>query len=195
MKPKSKTDKIYDIIYRTILAFLAIMLIIASYFLARAYVGDWFVIPTSSMEPTLIPGDRVMVNKLIAGARIYDEFDFRKGVEMKSHRTAGVRNIKHNDVVIFNCPQNRERTKIEFEINYVYGKRCVGLPGDSVSIENGYFRNNNFSGVLGNIQQQETLSKTNDSLLPKGVLHAMPFDKENFGWTIKEFGPLYIPKS
>lgn len=37
----------------------------------RAFVADQFIIPTWSMAPTLVPGDRVVVNKLIMGARLY----------------------------------------------------------------------------------------------------------------------------
>lgn len=195
-KTETKLEKIIYIILKTIVyGGSIIFLIIALYFANWIYVSDSFIIPSSSMEPTLIPGDKVLVNKLIFGGRVYEEFDFRKGVEMKSYRAWGLRNLEHNDVVIFNCPQNRERTKIEFEINYVYGKRCIGLPGDSVSAVNGYFKNNNFEGVLGIKLQQDILSQTPDSLIHKSVINAMPFDKKNFGWTIKNFGPLYVPKA
>ncbi len=190
---KNKKLDIFDIINRILYTLNFIILMIGCYFGGRAYVGDWFIIPTSSMEPTLIPGDEIIVNKLIAGARIYDEFDFGEGVPMKSHRTKGIRNIEHNDVVVFNCPISKKERKIEFEINYVYCKRCVGLPGDSISIKNGFFKNNNFEGVLGNFENQKRLSETPDSMVGR-PLEALPYDKENYGWTIKEFGPLYIPK-
>ncbi|MFR9519115.1 MAG: S26 family signal peptidase, partial [Rikenellaceae bacterium] len=89
---KRKFD-IYDIILWILYVAIAIMFVIFGYFAVRIYVADQFIIPTGSMQPTLIPGDRVIVNKLIAGARIYDEFDFRDGVPMKSHRTWGLREV------------------------------------------------------------------------------------------------------
>lgn len=193
-KVKKPIDVIYDVVYRFCLLILAGMLLVAVYACTRIYIADNFRIPTGSMEPTLIPGDNVIVNKLIAGARIYDEFDFTDGVPMKSHRAWGYRQVEHNDIVIFNFPINRSKYKMEFKINYVYGKRCIACPGDSVSIRNGYFHNNRYSGVLGNISRQDILSATPDSLLPRNVLYAMPFDPVNYGWTIKNFGPLYVPE-
>ena len=38
--------------------------------LMRVCVFDYFTIPTNSMYPTLKPGDKVVVNKLLMGARI-----------------------------------------------------------------------------------------------------------------------------
>ena len=112
---------------------------IGMYFGCRVYIVDQFVIPTSLMEPTLITGDRVVVNKLIVGAHIYDNFDFREGVPMKSHRAWGLRKIKHNDIVVFNYPINGKDGGIGFKLNYVYGKRCIGIPGDSVYVEDVFF--------------------------------------------------------
>lgn len=45
----------------------------------RALAFDQFVIPTGSMSPTLIPGDRVLVDKTILGARLYTSLDFPPG--------------------------------------------------------------------------------------------------------------------
>ena len=143
---------------------------------------------------TLIPGDYVIVNKLIAGARIYDRLDFKDGDPLECHRTKGFRKVEHNDIVIFNFPINRSKYKIEFKINYVYGKRCIGLPGDTVEIRNGYFKNNNYDGIFGVEEEQRRLSETPDSLIANTVIHAFPFDFRHYGWTIKEFGPLYVPQ-
>lgn len=44
----------------------------------RTLVPDQFIIPTWSMATTLVPGDRVVVNKLLIGARIYTDFDFQR---------------------------------------------------------------------------------------------------------------------
>ena len=38
-----------------------------------------FVVPTGSMEPTLIPGDRILVNKWLMGARIFDVWESAVG--------------------------------------------------------------------------------------------------------------------
>lgn len=161
--------------------------------LFRAFVMDSFLIPSESMMPALMPGDRIFVNKTLVGARLYRDFHFDKnGIELQSMRTNGLRNIQYNDILVFNVPVNDDQ--IKFIINYVYCKRCVGLPGDSISIVNGYYRNNNFHGALGNVDNQKLLSQMPDSLIPAQALKTMPYDEHLEGWTIKNFGPLYIPR-
>ncbi len=67
----------------------------------RTLVADQFIIPSWSMSPTLVPGDHVVVNKLIMGARLYTDFDFRQGgQELKSVRMKGKRRLRHNDIVV-----------------------------------------------------------------------------------------------
>lgn len=158
----------------------------------RAFLFDQFVIPTESMSPTLVPGDRVVVDKTIAGARIYSDFNFNsEGGELKSWRTKGLRRIRHNDIVVFNFPHHN--WKINFVINNVYCKRVLALPGDTLSIVEGRYRNNNYDGVLGLESQQDILHEMTDSMVAQQALHSMPFDS-HLPWTIRNMGPLYIPR-
>lgn len=170
-------------------------LLFAGWLLLRIFVCDQFIVPSESMLPTLVAGDRILVNKWIAGARIYKKFEFAQGVPLQSFRLPGIRSVTVNDVVAFNAPHGYDRNRIEFRINYVYSKRCIGTPGDSVSIRNGYFHNHRHRGSIGNFAQQQRLSKTPDSLIHPKVLRAMPFDDRHFGWTIKNMGPIYVPKA
>ena len=160
--------------------------------LLRVFIFDVFLIPSDSMLPTLQPGDKVLVNKTLLGARIYTDFHFdKKGGALHSFRTNGVRNVRRNDIVVFNMPYMDSQMK--FKINYVYCKRCVALPGDSVSIVDGYYRNNNYDGMLGVEAEQDCLRQMPDFLIPNYVMNTMPYDS-HFSWTIKNFGPLYIPR-
>lgn len=170
-------------------------LLLAGWLLLRIFVCDQFVVPSDSMTPTLIAGDRILADKLIAGARIYKKLEFGKDIPLRSFRMPGWRRVGVNDVVVFNAPRGYERGRIEFRINYVYSKRCVGSPGDSVSVRGGWFRNNRHRGPIGDSMQQRRLAATPDSLIPRRVLRAMPQDDRLFGWTIKEFGPLYVPRA
>lgn len=156
-------------------------------------VADQFVIPTTSMEPTLIPGDRVIVDKTIMGARIYTDFHFRKGGQrLECFRTKGRRLLRHNDVVVFNFPRP-EWKEISFEINNVWCKRILALPGDTLYVENGFYRNNNFDGTLGVIENQKELATMPDSVLmtKSGYITAWLTPVR---WTIKNMGPYYIPR-
>ena len=183
---------IYKIVRFLLYAVFTVFLLVGLHFLRRIYIADQFVIPTDSMTPTLIPGDRVLVNKLIFGARIYEDLDFSAGKELKSYRTRGLRKIKHNDIVVFNIPKHGG--KIQFKINKLYAKRCVAVAGDTLSIDGGFFKNNNYAGLIGHKGQQEQLAQTPSHLLWKGVKKALAYDQNNYDWTIQEYGPLYIPR-
>ena len=172
--------------------FLSVPLLYGVWLLLRCLVFDYFTIPTSSMCPTLEPRDKVIVNKLLMGARIYSNLDFDlAGQELESWRTKGMRPLRHNDIVVFNFPHHEWR--ISFVINNVFCKRVVALPGDSLSIVDGYYRNNNFEGVLGLEEEQLRLKNTLDSLSWHPLLQTIPHHEE-FGWTIRNFGPMYMPR-
>ena len=158
------------------------------------FVADQFRTGGESMSPVLETGDHILVDKLLMGARIYTAYDFTVP-ELKSFRMPGIRRARPGDVAVFNYPEGWEKNRIGFRINYVYTKRCIGCPGDTVRIENGFYRNSSCPDeILGSELMQSILSGTPDSLLvAQGVfLPAMPFRKD-FGWTIRDFGPLYIP--
>ncbi|MCM1516744.1 MAG: signal peptidase I, partial [Paraprevotella sp.] len=158
----------------------------------RTFVADQFIIPSWSMSPTLVPGDRVVVNKLIMGARLYTDFNFRQGgQELKSIRMKGMRSLKHNDIAVFNYPQVGGH--IAFKINYVYCKRCIALPGDTLSIVDGHYKNNNYRDTLGLGAMQARLSEVDETGYSAEALAVYPFD-EHVGWTFKNMGPLYIPR-
>jgi len=111
------------------------MLVVAKYG-CRIFVGDWFPVNTTSMVPTIVPGDKIWVNKLIFGARVYKNLSFLDGKPLKTFRVKGLRKIRRGDVVVFNAPiQASGLDSIIFTINYVFVKRCTGLPGDTVVVE------------------------------------------------------------
>ncbi|MCL2502098.1 MAG: signal peptidase I [Bacteroidales bacterium] len=113
-------------------AFIALVLLKTG---SRIFVGDWFPVNTTSMTPTIVPGDKIWVNKLIFGARIYKNLDFLDGKPLETFRVKGWRKIRRGDVVVFNAPiQKSNLDSIGFRIDYVYVKRCMGLPGDTVRI-------------------------------------------------------------
>ena len=159
----------------------------------RIFIAERFNIPTSSMQPTLVPGDRVWVNKLLFGGRIYTSFDFEDHAPLKCFRMPGLRKIRPGDVICFNFPLGYDKwAEIEFKINYVYCKRVVGCPGDSIGIRDGITWNSNHQGVIGVLENQMKIHDTPDSTLWHTTFMAtMPFTMP--GWTIKDFGPLYVP--
>ena len=172
---------------------VSVGMIYGLWLLMRVCVFDYFTIPTNSMYPTLKPGDKVVVNKMLMGARIYTDFDFDiHGQELKSFRMKGIRTVRHNDIVVFNIPVHDG--KISFIINKNMCKRVVAVPGDSISVVDGYYRNNNYGKTLGLESMQKRLIETPDSMMRGIVLDAYPFNG-NVGWKIKQFGPMYVPRA
>lgn len=155
-----------------------------------------FVVPTGSMEPTLIPGDRILVNKWLMGARIFDVWESAAGKRVEISRLPGLEKIERNDVIVFNFPHRHRWDSIGMDIMAYYVKRCVALPGDTFEIRKGYNKVRGYEGVLGNEEGQQILSHLLSQDNPsKEKLQQGGFpDDERVGWNIGEFGPLYIPK-
>jgi signal peptidase I len=84
----------------------------------KIFVVDAFVVPSASMQPTLLAGDYVFVNKLIYGARVPRLFHF-----LHIGRFPGIRDIERGDVIFFEFPDSSSRS--------FFVKRCAGLPGDT----------------------------------------------------------------
>ncbi len=161
----------------------------------KIFVLSSFKIPSNSMQPTIIQGDYILVNKAIYGARLFDVFDALDHKKVKIYRMPAFGKIKRNDIIVFHFPYPRTFGKIEMDMLKYYIKRCVALPGDTFYIQNCFnFVNNNSKDTLGNIAAQKKLQNINDSLLIKRHLY-YTYPKDSITkWNIKNFGGLYIPK-
>lgn len=166
----------------------------AVHYFRRIFIAEQFKIPTESMTPTLVPGNRIWVNKLLYGGRIYTSLNFEDHAPLKCIRMPGLRKIYPGDVICFNYPLGYDKwTEIAFKINYVYCKRVVGIPGDTIGIKDGITWNNHYNGTIGVLDNQMKIHNTPDSILWRTTFMAtMPFTRPM--WTIKNFGPLYIPE-
>lgn len=81
----------------------------------RAFIVQAFKIPSSSMEPTLLVGDYLLVNKFIYGVRIpYSNIKF---FEYKKP--------KRGDIIVFIFPKDRKKDFI---------KRVIGTEGEKVTL-------------------------------------------------------------
>ena len=173
----------------------AILVLVALYalrLLAHAFLFDVFVIPSNSMLPTLQPGDRLLVSKVIAGPRLYRSLHIPPTpIDLECYRLKGLRQIQIGDVVVFNAPMHEGR--MSFLINHVYAKRCVALPGDSLMVVESHYVNSSCRDTLGLIEEQHHLNSIPDSVLTHEIFYVYPFD-EHVPWTVKQFGPLYVPR-
>jgi signal peptidase I len=119
--------------------------------LIRWLLIEPFTIPSSSMEGSLLEGDYLFVSKVNYGARtprtlltlplMHNKIP---GTELKSYlewlqlpynRLPGYQDIKNNDVVVFNYPNDPDHGPVDKRENYI--KRCIAIAGDTLEIING----------------------------------------------------------
>lgn len=153
-----------------------------------------FRIPTDSMVPTLLPGDNILVNKWVMGARIFNIWDMAEGKETEIHRLPGVRNVKRNDVLVFHNPYPITEDSLSMDLLKYYVKRCIGLPGDTVEIRDCRYRVNGTEGLSGHVPSQERLAAMDEYDLQYVCVETFPWDR-SLGWTVREFGPLPVPSA
>ena len=152
-------------------------------------------IPTPSMEPAVMAGDKIIVTKLIPGPRLFKDIRQIRGDDGKvqTKRLKGVRAVRRNDVMVFNYPYSVGWDAIDMDLNVFYLKRCVALPGDTFSIENGIYKVKGYADSLGCLFRQKELSQMSADDFPAWVWKTFPADTVHFQWNIRDLGPLYIP--
>lgn len=172
---------------------VAVMLLPVLHYGRRAFVADRFIVKGSSMEPSYHSGEKVYVCKPVIGARIYKSFEFGEDDPLECFRMPGLRKLRVGDAAIINAPYGRGWGKIAFRINFVYLKRCVGCPGDTLSIVDCHYVNSRVGDVGVPLSAESRLRSVPDSML----LRAKAFRAGQFAgrddWTVKDFGPLPIP--
>ncbi len=91
--------------------------VIALVFVLRSFLYEPFKIPSSSMVPTLLVGDLILVNKFTYGIRL----------PIINKRIIEVNDPQRGDVMVFKYPKDMTQD---------YIKRVIGVPGDKVTYEN-----------------------------------------------------------
>ena len=81
----------------------------------RTFVVQAFKIPTGSMEPNLLIGDHLLVNKFVFGPSL----------ERRRAHAAADEGDRPRDVIVFKYPEDPERDFI---------KRVIGLPGEQIEV-------------------------------------------------------------
>ena len=114
------------------IGFLRELLLAAVCVLAvNSFVMAAFEVPTGSMMNTIDIGDRIFVNKFIYGGSTPYAIPFTS-IRIPHYRLPGFRGVEHGDVIVFDWPGNRDQVEKPKQAYYV--KRCIGLPGDIVEI-------------------------------------------------------------
>ena len=151
-----------------------------------------FRIPTDSMQPTLQPGDNILVNKSIMGARIFNIWEAAEEKEVEIHRLLGLGKVKRNDLLVFHYPYPHKNDSLSMHLLKYYVKRCIALPGDTMGIRKGHYYIKGINDPIGNIEAQKRIEKLQKENARGIVMDAYPWDKY-IDWTIQDFGPLHVP--
>ena len=136
----------------------------------RSFLYQPFYIPSSSMEPTLLVGDRIFVSKYSYG---YSRHSFPFSPNISSKRFFK-KTPKRGDVVVFKTPQDN-RTD--------YVKRLIGLPGDSIQFvdgdlylnENKIERRNKIIDIKINLPGTASIY---EEILPEGKKYTVAYSNE-----------------
>lgn len=190
-----KLKQIHRWANRIINIIFALTMVGLLYILAQVFLIASFKIPSESMTPELIKGDLVWVWKPTLGPRLFNLFASMKGEQVEIYRIPGFKDIHRNDILVFNYPYSKwdRWDRIEMHILKYYIKRCIALPGDTLSIQEGLYQIGNSDMSVGNIESQKRIITFNLDRLPKEQVYTLPFDSI-LKWTIKDFGPMYIPR-
>lgn len=91
--------------------------VIALVFFLRSFLYEPFKIPSSSMLPTLLVGDLILVNKYTYGIRL----------PVINKKIIDINDPKRGDVMVFKYPEDPS-------LDYI--KRVIGVPGDKITYKN-----------------------------------------------------------
>jgi signal peptidase I len=151
--------------YRGFALFFVLMIIF------RSALADWNVVPTGSMKPTILEGDRILVNKLAYDLRIplthislYKFADPRRG-----------------DIVIFDSKAADTRLV----------KRVIGLPGDTVEMRDNRLIINGIEAAYSNIEDVADATFAIESYLDTS--HRIELARTGMN-RFGTFGPVKVPK-
>jgi signal peptidase I len=155
---------------------LVVVLLLSSF---RSAVADWNDVPTGSMKPSILEGDRIFINKLA--------YDLK--VPFTTWRLAAWGDPQRGEIIVFYSPADETR----------YVKRVVAVPGDRIALKD------NRLFVNGEPATYTPLDPAIGAQLPAGERrqhqlareevegHAHPVMFSADGPRLDQFGPVTIP--
>jgi signal peptidase I len=145
----------------------------------RSAVADWNDVPTGSMKPTILEGDRIVVNKLA--------YDLK--VPYTAWRVASWADPARGDIVVLSSPVDGKRLV----------KRVVGLPGDTIAMAHNRLIVNGRSVSYSPLEPDLVVQFEPDGA--RRVLAAEELDGEAHAMmitpgarTLRSFDPIEVPE-
>ena len=151
--------------YRGFALFVVLMIVF------RSAVADWNTVPTGSMKPTIIEGDRIFVNKLA--------YDLRIPLTHISIHKFG--DPGRGDIVVFDSKAAETRLV----------KRVIGLPGDVVEMRNNRLTINGIGARYSNVEYTADAIFAIESY--GGMTHRIELAPAGVS-RFSSFGPVKVPE-
>lgn len=155
-----------------------------------------YVIPTPSMERSLLVGDFLFVSKINYGprtpktplqiplthAKIWGTEipSYLDAIQLPQYRLPSLSKVERNDVVVFNYPPEFKHPE---DLRTHYIKRCVAISGDTVEVRNGQVYINGSAGENPPLMQHKYFVQTNQVIR----------DRVFGNYDIWEYGPSRKP--
>ena len=128
-------------------------------FTVKGSILEVYVVPTGSMEDTILVGDLLFGNKWIYGMRTPTWFGIpytRKGFDLPWFRLPSFKTVTRGDVTIFEYPRDPFQK---------YVKRCIGLPRDTIRLDSGEIYINNMQiTVSSEVNQNQSSAIMNTKI-------------------------------
>ena len=110
---------------KSLLALILIVLVL------KETVIELYVVPTTSMENNILKGDMLVGSRFTYGMKVPQKIwipftAISIPTFLPEYRFPAFKKVERGDVVVFEYPR---------DIVYKYVKRCIGLPGDTISIK------------------------------------------------------------
>lgn len=145
------------------------VLFITLMFVFRSAFADWNIVPTGSMKPTILEGDRILVNKMAYDLRIpFTHISLYK-----------VSDPLRGDIVVFDSKASGKKLV----------KRIVGIPGDVVELHNNVLRINGEQLAYQDIISSQLTTDRVENLF--GIKHLVRVKKN--GPRLSNFRSVAVP--
>ncbi len=151
--------------YRGFAVFIVLMVIF------RSALADWNVVPTGSMKPTILEGDRILVNKLA--------YDFK--IPLTHISLYKFADPKRGDIVVFDSKAANTRLV----------KRVIGLPGDTVEMRDNRLTINGIAARYSDIEYEADTTFAIESYL--NISHQIELAPTGVS-RFSTFGPVIVPR-
>lgn len=138
-------------------------------FVFRSSFADWNTVPTGSMKPTIVEGDRIFVNKMAYDMRVpFSHISMYK-----------IDDPLHGDIVVFDSAYSDKRLV----------KRVIGVSGDMIELKENTLYINGLALAYQNLSDDGFIEDRFEDLM--GVHHEIRIHAE--GSRLSSFPPVSVP--